>query len=205
MSLAANAITLGDLGYLTPIDPQVRYKGEWVSSYGVIEKVADMERKFKKLVPDEVPVPWHQMIDRLDLIHYREMETLNYEARSYAEDLLKSAGYSPEQATDIAWKLARNIYSHGHCFDADACTKMGLKLDASAKSLGYLSEMKKLIHFANKKNTEIPSHYIDVVLPKVGVVVLTESVDDSLESKAELTSKVVRTKKLKKSKGVRRR
>ena len=113
MSLAGNKITLGELGYITPIDPQVRYKGDWVSCYGIIEKVNDLERRFKKLAPEEMPIPWKQMADQLDVVQYREMETLVWEAQSYAMKLLGLAKYSRELQVSISLKLARNTFSHG--------------------------------------------------------------------------------------------
>jgi hypothetical protein len=170
MSLAGNKLTLGELGYITPIDPQVRYKGEWVSSYGVVEKVNDLERRFKKLAPEEMPIPWKQMVERLDLVLYREMETVVWEAQSYAMKLLESAKYPRELGVAIAAKLARNTFSHGHCFDSDACREMGLNIDDSTAAIEHLSKMKALIHIANDKDIEIATHYIDVVLPGIGAV-----------------------------------
>lgn len=174
MSLAANKITLGELGYVTPIDPQVRYKGEWVSSYGIVEKVNDLEKRFKKLAPEEIPVPWRQMTEQLDMVHYREMETLVWEAQFYAMKLLRSAGYSRELQVDIALQLARNTYSHGHCFDTDACREMGLNIDDTPEAIKHLSKMKALIHLANEKETDVTAHYIDVILPEIGAVTADE-------------------------------
>jgi hypothetical protein len=174
MSLAGNKLTLGELGYVTPIDPQVRYKGEWVSSYGIVEKVTDLERRFKKLAPEEMPIPWKQMVDQLDLVFYREMETVVWEARYYAMKLLESANYSVEMRLSIAVKLAHNTYSHGHCFDSDACKEMGLNIDDSPVAIGHLSKMKALIHIANDKETDVATHYIDVVLPGIGAVTVSE-------------------------------
>jgi hypothetical protein len=174
MSLAGNKLTLGELGYVTPIDPQVRYKGDWVSSYGLVEKVSDIEKRFKKLAPEEMPVPWKQMVDQLDLVFYREMETVVWEARYYAMKLLESAKYSPEMRLSIAMQLAHNTYSHGHCYDGDACKRMGLNIDDSPAAINHLSKMKALIHVANEKESEIATHYIDVVLPEVGAVSVTQ-------------------------------
>jgi Serine dehydrogenase proteinase len=174
MSLAGNKLTLGELGYITPIDPQIRYRGEWVSSYGIVEKVSDIERRFKKLAPEEMPIPWKQMVDQLDLVQYREMETLVWEAQHYAMKLLESAQYSRDLRVAIAMKLARNTFSHGHCFDSDACKEMGLKIDDSPEAITHLSTMKALIHIANDKETDIATHFIDVVLPGIGAVTVSE-------------------------------
>lgn len=165
MSLAGDTIILGDLGYLTPIDPQVRYRGEWVSSYGIVEKVSDLERQFRKSAYDEIPTPWKQMIDRLDLIHYREMETLAWEAKHYAMNLLSLAKYKKDEVGNIAENFARTIFPHSHCFDSRACKEMGLKIDETEKSLGYLKEMKGIIHFVNINHDDINKHYIEVAIP----------------------------------------
>lgn len=165
MSLAGNKITLGDLGYLTPIDPQVFYKGEWVSSYGIIEKVGHLEDKFKKMRPEEMPIPWRQMVDKIDLINYREMETNVWEAQMYANKLLKLAGYERIIADIISRKLARNTYSHGHCLDRDECIKMGLNIDSSEKSMSYLAALKEEVHRINEEESDSTGHYIDIILP----------------------------------------
>ena len=78
-----------------------KYKGEWISSYGILEKVDDLERRFKKMTPEEMPIPWKQMADKIDISHYREMETIVWEAQFYARELLKSAGYDKEKFFDI--------------------------------------------------------------------------------------------------------
>src|SRR6266478_277742 len=174
MSLAGNKLTLGELGYVTPIDPQVRYRGEWVSSYGIVEKVADIEKRFKKLAPEEMPIPWKQMIDQLDLVYYRERETVVWEARYYAMKLLESAKYPSEMRFSIAMTLAHNTFSHGHCFDSDACKQMGLNIDDSPAAIAHLSKMKALIHIANDKDIDVATHYIDVVLPEIGAVTIPE-------------------------------
>jgi hypothetical protein len=173
MSLAGNTIVLGDLGYLTPIDPQVRYKGEWVSSYGIVEKVLDLERRFRKNSSDEIPTPWKQMIDRLDLIHYREMETLAWEAKHYAMKLLQSAGYKKEAADNIAENFSRTIFPHSHCFDAQSCADMGLKIDKTEKSLEYLKKMKGIIHFVNLTHDDVNKHYIEIAIPEKKAIIPT--------------------------------
>ncbi|HXM51083.1 MAG TPA: hypothetical protein VN956_24775 [Pyrinomonadaceae bacterium] len=191
MSLAGNKLTLGELGYVTPIDPQVRYRGEWVSSYGIVEKVADIEKRFKKLAPEEMPIPWKQMIDQLDLVYYREMETVVWEARYYAMKLLESAKYPPEMRLSIAMKLAHNTFSHGHCFDSDACKQMGLNIDDSPVAIDHLSKMKALIHAANEKESEIATHYIDIVLPEIGAVTIPEEFAAGSGNRQEGTTTLV--------------
>jgi hypothetical protein len=193
MSLAGNKLTLGDLGYITPIDPQVRYKGEWVSSYGIVEKVNDIEKRFKKLAPEEMPIPWKQMVDQLDLVHYREMETVVWEARYYATKLLESAKYPQEMRLAIAMRLAHNTFSHGHCFDSEACKQMGLNIDDSPAAIDHLSKMKALIHIANEKEIDVASHYIDVVLPEIGAVTISEEVPAGSSEQPE-SSPVLRSR-----------
>lgn len=186
MTLAGNKLTLGELGFLTPIDPQVRYRNEWVSSYGIVEKVSDLERQFKKLAPEELPIPWKQMVERLDLIHYREMETLVWEAQFYAMKLLESAKYSKDKIRDISFTLARTTFSHGHCFDKDACAEMGLNIDETPEAIEHLSKMKALIHIANKKESEAATHFIDVVLPEIGAVTTDEPFPEHQETAVAL-------------------
>lgn len=53
---------------------------------------------------------------------------------------------------------------------------MGLNIDDSPEAVDHLSKMKALIHIANEKETEVATHYIDVVLPEIGAVTLDEKV-----------------------------
>lgn len=193
MSLGSNKLTLGDLGYLTPIDPQVPYEGNWVSSYGIIEKVSDFEKRFKNMTPAEIPVPWREMLEKLDVIPYREMETSVWEAQMYAVELLVAAGYEKKVADLVASTLARNIYTHSHCYHRKACDEMGLNIDNSENAMEYLRELKKLVHHVNDQTSESLNHYIEVILPSGEDTVVGASQKDPL-----ITEDVSRTKRARK-------
>lgn len=167
MSFGCNEIVLGDLGYLTPIDPQIPYRGQYVSSYSIIEMVERLEDRFSKLTPEEMPIPWRQMADKIDIINYRDMEAVNWEATIYARKLLTKSGYDEKVADKIARAFSRTPFSHEHCFCKEDCSKHDLKVSQDKDYLGYLSTFKGIIHLINKKDTEETlTHVIEVVVPE---------------------------------------
>jgi len=157
--LAANSITLGEFGNLTPTDPQVIYNNQRVSSYRLIEAINNFEARFGKTNPLDIPSPWQQMAEKFDPIIYEKMNTDVWQSTFYGSRLLSKSGYTKEEATSIASWLARTIYSHEHCIDIEEAKNLKLKINDDAKSLALLQTYKKYLSVRIKERVDY--HIID--------------------------------------------
>lgn len=164
MCLSANKVTLGDFANLTPIDPQVMYKGERVSAYRMIEAVDSFQKKFGETRPLDIPPPWQQMGEKIDPVIYFEMDTSVWQSIFYAVRLLKKAGYTDKEANLIAMQLARTPYSHGHCIDSDEAKEIGIHIDDQVSSLGLLKNYKNYLTL--RLNESVDYHIIESFAPQ---------------------------------------
>ncbi len=164
MCLAANKITMSDFANLTPIDPQVIYKGERVSAYRIIEAVDSFQKKFGETRPLDIPPPWQQMGEKFDPIIYHEMDTSVWQSIFYASRLLKKSGYPEKESTLIAVQLARTAYSHGHCIDSVEAKEIGLNICNDEKSLALLKEYKNYLSIRLKETVDY--HIIESFAPQ---------------------------------------
>ena len=166
MCLAANSITMGDLGNLTPIDPQVQYMNQRVSAYRMIEAVDDFERRFEKTRPHDIPSPWQQMGEKFDAVLYSEMNTVVFESLSYGARLLEKSGYEKNEAKKIAIRLARTPYTHGHCIDAEEAAEIGLRISKEKEDGRLLVIYKKWVsqRLGEKVDIHIIEHFSPVTV-----------------------------------------
>jgi hypothetical protein len=125
---AANTVYLGDLGNLTPIDPQLKYSGARVSAYAFERAVESIKEEFEHLSPDEVPTPYQQIISKFDPVVLDEMKVIVRTTMSYADKLLEKSGYPEDKAWLLAWKLTKTYRSHPHVITKDDAKEIGFNI-----------------------------------------------------------------------------
>lgn len=154
---AANELYLGELGNITPIDPQFRYKNVWISTYSFIRLVERIKEDFGEMNPGEVPTPWQQMIDKIDPIVYDEMNSLGLTTFVYASYLLKESGYSNENAYSIARRLTRSLYNHNYqIMKNEAKDDYGFNVQTDEEIMKIYSEL-----VDKRLKEKYPHHCID--------------------------------------------
>lgn len=157
---AANEIYLGDLGNITPIDPQVRYQDTWVSAYAFSRAIDTIRMIFGEQSPEEIPSPWQQMAEKIDPIIHDEMSTAVFNTYFYARKLLMLSGYDEKTARSIAQNLARPDYAHGHPILYNDALDLGLRVKRDGIELkqygAYVSE---------RLQEKSASHVIDYISP----------------------------------------
>ena len=124
----ANEIYLGDLGNLTPIDPQVRYKETRVSAQAFERIVDGMKTLYGEYSPTEVPTPWQQMADKIDPVIFDEMQTLMFTTFAYALRLLDATKYEHSKAVGIAYRLSRTQNNHSHPILRSEAVEIGFNI-----------------------------------------------------------------------------
>lgn len=159
----ANELHIGELGNLTSFDPQVRYKQAWVSAHAFIRAVESIQEEYGEVSPEEMPVPWQQMADKLDPIIYDQMSTAVNTSIMCALRLLEKSGYKPDKALRIAFRLAKNMYTHGFPFFTKDAENIGFTVvDTSSAIMDVYSEL-----VSCRLQEEFPRHAIDVFYPTV--------------------------------------
>lgn len=135
---AANEIVISEIGNITPVDPQVRYKDVRVSAYAFERSVETIKNLFGEYSPMEMPPPWRQMAEKMDPIIYDEMDTSVLTTLYYIKGLLEKSGYTPAESIHIAMRLVKTMFTHSYSILKEDAKGLGLKVvDADATIMVY--------------------------------------------------------------------
>ena len=93
MVLAANEVVMGPMSNLTPIDVQVGYNGQYVSSYSMSRALSRLSEFFAKVTADEAPYPWRAMAEKLDPILMEDWSCNLKGLTRYVAELMQMSGY----------------------------------------------------------------------------------------------------------------
>jgi len=158
---AADELYIGELGNLTSFDPQTRYQGHRVSSYAFVRVVDSIGEEYGEFRPEELPIPWRQMADKIDPVIYDEMNTLNFTAMICGKRLLEKSGYSKDKAMIMASRLVRNYYTHEFPLFAKEAEEIGFNLKTDNDTMNAYG---RLVSFRLKE--KYPRHAIDAFFPE---------------------------------------
>lgn len=169
LCLTAKKIVMCSTSSLTPIDPQVVYKGQRISATTYKQIADEFKNTFSTLSPDEIPSPFQQMINQFDPIMYKEMEKTVFDSLTVAVDLLKKTRNAKtdeemEKIYGIAFALGKTTLPHSHLIDVDDAKEMQLPIDDSSEELENLQLFKQWV--SSKLNDRETNHIIETYSPK---------------------------------------
>jgi len=129
IAIAANKIVMGDLSRLSPIDPIVYTPKGRESSLAIVRGFEKLHEKFERTHRDDIPYPYQHIIETVNLATYEERVGYLNMVSTYAEELLKLAGYKKELAKKIAKKLVFGYPAHYYIIDFDKAKELGLNVE----------------------------------------------------------------------------
>ncbi len=170
LCLTANTITMDSASYLTPIDPQVRYKGQYVSATTFEQAVSDFQEDFGKYRPEEIPSPYQQMGEQFDPVILKEMKKIVFDTFIVAYETLKVSQKAKNKddqnkILNLTFALGKTAYPHSHVIAIDEARRIGLNIDNSQEKITLLKTYKRWVSCRLKE--ESTSHVIDVICPTI--------------------------------------
>jgi hypothetical protein len=182
LCLGANCIVMDKLSNLTPIDPQTRYKGEWVSASSFDQAIRELQEQFGTYLPEQIPSPYQQMCNKLDPIILKEKNKLVIDNVVVAWELLQKSQIKPGEAgktltaeekvkkdfqiqklLNIAQALGRTFWPHGHIIGLNEARELGLNISDNLEKLKLLNIYKKWV--SERLDEAQSSHIIDYFMP----------------------------------------
>jgi hypothetical protein len=166
LCLAANTIVMDLTSDLTPIDPQVYYKGERIAATSYEQAISDFEEKFPTKRPEELPSPYQQMGNTFDPIVLKEMDKIVWDTISVALSLLKKS-QKPEKDSDlypVVLALGKSEKPHSHVISAAEAKEIGLNVSDDGDKIKLLRVYKKWV--SSMLNRQETNHIIDVYCPQ---------------------------------------
>ncbi|MDO8583349.1 MAG: hypothetical protein Q7R51_02370 [bacterium] len=186
LCLAASTIVMDSASNLSPIDPQVLYKGQRISVTSYEQAINDFKKKNGNLKPEELSSPLPQMANQFDPIIAREMSRLAADIISVAYRLLSKS----QKPTNLAEKLkildtvfwiGNSETPHTHIIFADEAYRNGLKIDNSNENLTLLMLYKEWV--SAKLNENQATHVIKVYSPDAKRIKKQEVKDEQKNEK----------------------
>lgn len=165
MALAANTVVMGPMSNLTPIDTQVSYNGQFVSSYSMSRALSRLTEYFAKITVDEAPYPWRAMTDKLDPILMEDWSSYLTEMRNYAVELMQLSKYKGDEILRIIDALVFPAEPHTFVIDRDRAERIGIRVSKSSEDMDNIKIMKAWL--TGYMLTESQKHIIRYLLPQM--------------------------------------
>lgn len=170
LCLAADTIVMGPLSNLSPIDPQRVYQGQYVSVNSFNQAVEELEERFGKQRPEQIPSPYQQLCDRIDPVILKEMNKSALDTVIVAGELLQKSQkpLKDEEKKKKIWilanTLARNKYwPHNHIIDIEQAKELGLNISIDEKKIELLKTYKEWV--SKRLDVQRATHVIEYFAP----------------------------------------
>jgi hypothetical protein len=164
MTLAANEVVMGPMSNLTPVDIQVSYNGQYVSSYSMSRALSRLSEFFAKVTADEAPYPWRAMAEKLDPILMEDWACNVTEMSRYAFELMQMSGYTIQEIKSVIDALIFPEEPHSFVIRRDKAAKIGIKTSNTAHDIAVMKVMKAWL--TGHMLTESQKHLIRYVMPQ---------------------------------------
>src|SRR5262249_36117276 len=122
---------------LSPLDPQLRYKGQMISALTFRRAYNRLCEMFEKKQRDEAPYPQQAMTDKLDPFIMEDWNASVMAAEVYAAQILQLSKYEEAKSVEIAHALIHDYPIHDSDINYDEAKELGLrveKYDASERT-----------------------------------------------------------------------
>jgi hypothetical protein len=170
IALTANKIVMGPMSQLSPVDPQVVYKGRRVSALFVRHAFNRICKLFETKTKDEAPYPHQALADKLDPILMEVDSASVNTGYQYVKRILEASRYDDATAEAIATLLIFGFADHDSDIDYDGAKDLGLRVerhDASPRNIKVWRLMRSWL--GKYLYVESGTHTIRYVFPAVVV------------------------------------
>ena len=164
MTLAANEVVMGPMSNLTPVDIQVNYNGQFVSSYSMSRALSRLSEFFAKVTADEAPYPWRAMAEKLDPILMEDWACNLTEMTRYAFELMQMSGYKMQEIKSVIDALIFPQEPHSYVIRRDKAAQIGIKTSNTSHDIAVMKVMKAWL--TGHMLTESQKHLIRYVMPQ---------------------------------------
>ena len=169
IALTGDKIVMGIMSQLSPLDPQIYWKGRQLPALSGRHAYNRLCKLFEKMTKDEAPYPAQALADKLDPFIMEDWNCAIETAEQYASEILKLSGY--DNPDDLAHQLIHHFADHDSDINVDTAKSLGIRVesnDASERSKNVWRIFRSWL--GQFLFEESGTHVIRYVLPKEGCV-----------------------------------
>lgn len=163
---AADEIVMSSFANLTPTDPQIFYKNQYVSVTSFAAAVETFEKKFETIAEPEVPTPYSQMASMFDPIILKEMDKKSVDAfRTLAQLGSRTTQFdnNPYKSGQVAFRLTYPDFPHNHVIGREEAGELGFRVADESAHGDLLKTYRKFVRAKLKERTS--NHVIKMYIP----------------------------------------
>ena len=134
IALTGDKIIMGRMSQLSPLDPQVMYKGSRISALAFRHAYNRLSGMFAKKTKDEAPYPQQALTDKLDPFIMEEWNATIQTAEVYVKTILQLSGYQQDVAEKIARALVTEFPAHDADINCDMAKELGIRAERNDES-----------------------------------------------------------------------
>lgn len=127
IALAADKIIMGVMSQLSPLDPQIYYKGQQISALSGRHAYNRLCAIFENITKNEAPYPAQALTDKLDPFVMEDWNCAIETAENYSTEILRLAGYDKPEA--IAHQLIHHFADHDSDINFDTAKSLGIRVE----------------------------------------------------------------------------
>ena len=165
IAIAANAIVMGELSRVSPIDPIIYTPRGRESSLATVRGFDKLNRRFERTYREDIPYPYQHLIETVDLTMYEERVGYLDMVKKYAKELLELAGYDESKSEKISKELVFGYPAHYYTIDFDKARELGLAVKSYTQFAGEWKIMRKWLGKYILEESAI--HHVMYVFPRV--------------------------------------
>ena len=163
IALSGNRIVMGMMSQLSPIDAQIPYQDEFISTAAFPRAIDWLEHYFKNKEPEEAPYPYQAMSEKLDPAICQQWIGVLNTVRAYASELLNLSGYDTKKSQEIAHILAYQFHCHDCVINFDRAKEIGLNVVRDEKYPEIWAKMRDWL--GNHMLEVVDKHVVRFAIP----------------------------------------
>jgi len=127
IALTGDKVVMGIMSQLSPLDPQVYWKGRQIPALSGRHAYNRLCKLFEKMTKEEAPYPAQALADKLDPFIMEDWNCAIQTAEQYAEEILKMSGYDKPQG--LAHELIHHFADHDSDINFDTARALGIRVE----------------------------------------------------------------------------
>ena len=132
IALVGDKIVMGLMSQLSPLDPQIIYKGRQISALTPRHAYDRLCEMFEKMSKDEAPYPQQALADKLDPYLMEDWNSTVETAEQYATEILTLAKY--KKPGELAHALIHHFSDHDSDINCETAVELGIRAERHDES-----------------------------------------------------------------------
>jgi len=128
VALSCNELVMGDISYLTSIDPHYDTDGETIFALSIVRSFNNLQGILGTKTEDEISYPYRHLTQSITAEKYDVATHSLMMVENYARELMHKSGYKGEEIKKIIEGMLYEIETHEQLIPIEKAKELGIKV-----------------------------------------------------------------------------